>query len=39
MKYFDEAKELWVNYVPRNGQSDIVEGEVIRAIEKLRCEA
>ncbi|MEH6840872.1 hypothetical protein V7Z47_20050 [Priestia megaterium] len=39
MKYFDEAKELWLNYVPRNGQSDIVEGEVIRAIEKLRCEA
>ncbi|MFF2440086.1 hypothetical protein [Priestia megaterium] len=39
MKYFDEAKELWLNYVPRNGQSDIVEGEVIRAIEKLRFEA
>ncbi|MED4029202.1 hypothetical protein P4672_23420 [Priestia megaterium] len=39
MKYFDEAKELWLNYVPRNGQSDIVEGEVIRAIERLRCEA
>ncbi|MCZ8495090.1 hypothetical protein [Priestia megaterium] len=39
MKYFDEAKEIWVKHVPKSGQSDVVEGEVIRAIEKLRCEA
>ncbi|MFP7732066.1 hypothetical protein ACLHDF_01320 [Priestia aryabhattai] len=39
MKYFEEARELWLKYVPRNGQSDVVEGEAIRAIEKLRCEA
>ncbi|MDG0058521.1 hypothetical protein [Priestia sp. P5] len=39
MKYFDEAKEIWLKHVPKSGQSDVVEGEVIRAIEKLRCEA
>ncbi|MGF9947433.1 hypothetical protein ABEX44_30025 [Priestia megaterium] len=26
-------------YVPKSGQSGVVEGELIRAIEKLRCEA
>ncbi|WP_301110204.1 hypothetical protein [Sporosarcina sp.] len=39
MKYFEEAKHIWVNYVPKSGQSDTVEGELIRAIEKLRYEA
>lgn len=39
MKYFEEAKNIWKNYVPKNGQSEIVEGELIRAIEKLRYEA
>jgi len=39
MKYFEEAKQIWVNYVPKSGQSDTVEGELIRAIEKLRYEA
>ncbi|WP_280166771.1 hypothetical protein [Priestia aryabhattai] len=39
MKYFEQAKEIWTKYVPKNGQSDIVEGELIRAIEKLRWEA
>lgn len=39
MKYFEEAKNIWKNYVPKSGQSEIVEGELIRAIEKLRYEA
>lgn len=39
MKYFEEAKNIWRNYVPKSGQSDTVEGELIRAIEKLRYEA
>jgi hypothetical protein len=39
VKYFEEAKNIWRNYVPKSGQSDTVEGELIRAIEKLRYEA
>ncbi|KML31446.1 hypothetical protein [Priestia aryabhattai] len=39
MKYFEQAKKIWTKHVPQNGQSDIVEGELIRAIEKLRWEA
>jgi len=39
MKHFEQAKEIWNKYVPKSGQSDIVEGELIRAIEKLRWEA
>lgn len=39
MKYFEEAKNIWKNYVPKSGKSEIVEGELIRAIEKLRYEA
>ncbi len=39
MKYFEEAKNIWKSYVPKSGQSDMVEGELIRATEKLRYEA
>jgi hypothetical protein len=39
MKYFEEAKNIWKNQVPKNGQSDTIEGELIRAVEKLRYEA
>ena len=39
IKYFDEAKALWVTYVPKRGQADTVQGELMRAIEKLRDEA
>lgn len=39
MKYFEEANIIWKNHVPKRGQSDTVEGEMIRAIEKLRFEA
>ncbi|MBA2937288.1 hypothetical protein HZF08_03145 [Paenibacillus sp. CGMCC 1.16610] len=39
MKYFEEAKHLWKTYVPKQGQSETIQGELIRAIEKLRDEA
>src|SRR5215469_12552475 len=39
MQYFEEARDLWRTYVPRNGQAETVQGELIRAVEKLRDEA
>lgn len=39
MRYFDEAQTLWKTKVPPNGQADTVEGELLRAVEKLRWEA
>lgn len=39
MKYFKEAQSIWTHQVPKKGQSETVEGELIRAIEKLRTEA
>ena len=39
MKYSAEAEALWRNYVPKSGQADTVQGELIRAVEKLRDEA
>ena len=39
LKYSEEAKYIWQNYVPKSGQADTVQGELIRAIEKLRFEA
>ena len=39
MKYGKEAGELWRTYVPRRGQAETVQGELIRAVEKLRDEA
>lgn len=39
MKYFDEAKSIWHQYVPQSGQADTVQGELLRAVEKLRDEA
>ncbi len=38
-QYFEKAKFIWQNYVPKSGQSDFVQGELLRAIEKLRDEA
>ena len=37
--YFEKAKYLWNEYVPKSGQADTVQGEHIRSIEKLRDEA
>ncbi|NGY88870.1 hypothetical protein F6Y05_38470 [Bacillus megaterium] len=39
MKYFEDAKKIWQSYVPASGQSNTVEGELLRAVEKLRYEA
>jgi hypothetical protein len=39
VKYFEEAKALWKAYVPPQGQAATVQGELIRAVEKLRDEA
>ncbi|MFC4144735.1 hypothetical protein ACFO0M_00530 [Micromonospora mangrovi] len=39
MQYFQEARHLWQTYVPRSGQAKTVQGELIRAVEKLRDEA
>ncbi len=38
-KYFDECKFIWKNYVPKNGQATALQGELLRQLEKLRCEA
>ena len=39
MEYFEEARSLWLRYVPARGQADTVQGELLRAVEKLRDEA
>lgn len=38
-QYFDTAKYLWQTYVPKSGQAETVQGELIRCIEKLADEA
>ncbi|HVF37704.1 MAG TPA: hypothetical protein VNA29_07160 [Sphingomicrobium sp.] len=39
MNYLDEGRRLWERYVPRSGQADTVQGELLRSVEKLRDEA
>jgi hypothetical protein len=39
LRYFDEARTIWMTKVPPNGQADTIEGELLRAVEKLRREA
>jgi hypothetical protein len=39
VEYFEEARLLWLRYVPARGQADTVQGELVRAVEKLRGEA
>jgi hypothetical protein len=36
---FDTAKWVWKNLVPKSGQSDTVQGELLRCVEKLAWEA
>jgi hypothetical protein len=36
--YSEIGKFIWKNYVPKSGQSDTVQGELLRANEKLRDE-
>lgn len=38
-EYPEEAKEIWRTQVPPSGQSKTMQGELIRAIEKLRDQA
>jgi hypothetical protein len=35
----DVARWIWQKLVPKSGQADTVQGELLRAIEKLRWEA
>lgn len=39
MKYFEEAGQIWKSFVPKSGQSETIQGEMLRAVEKLRDEA
>lgn len=38
-EYFEECKYIWKNYVPKSGQADNLQGELLREAEALRCEA
>ncbi len=38
-EYLKKGKYIWQNYVPNNGQSDCVQGELFRAVVKLQDEA
>ena len=38
-EYLEIGKFIWKNYVPKSGQADTVQGELLRANEKLRDEA
>ena len=37
-EYRDIGRFIWKTYVPKSGQSDTVQGELLRANEKLRNE-
>lgn len=39
LNYLEEGKNIWEQFVPKSGQSDTVQGELLRAVEKLRDEA
>ena len=39
MKFLREARALWRTSVPPSGQAATVQGELLRAVEKLRDEA
>ena len=39
MQHSKEAKEIWDKFVPKSGQAQTVQGELLRAVEKLRGEA
>lgn len=39
MDYYQETIKLWEQYVPKTGQADTVQGELMRAVEKLAMEA
>jgi hypothetical protein len=39
VKYLEEARSLWQTPVPASGHAATVQGELLRAVEKLRDEA
>ena len=39
MRYDEEARSLWRTAVPPRGQAATVQGELLRAVERLRDEA
>jgi len=39
MSYLEEAQAIWREFVPPSGQAETVQGELLRAVEKLRDEA
>ena len=39
VRYLQEARSLWQTLVPLRGQAATVQGELLRAVEKLRDEA
>jgi len=39
VQYLEDAKKIWQTFVPKSGQSETVQGELLRAVEKLRDEA
>jgi len=39
MRHHEEFDTLWDKYVPARGQADTKQGELLRAVEKLRHEA
>ncbi|GAA0084876.1 hypothetical protein UT300007_13150 [Clostridium sp. CTA-7] len=38
-RHFEECKYIWINMVPKSGQADNLQGEMLRMTEKLRNEA
>lgn len=38
-QYFEDCKYIWKNLVPKSGQADNLQGELLRELEKLRYEA
>lgn len=38
-EYINQAKAIWKRYVPPSGQAEFIQGELLRAVEKLRDEA
>lgn len=39
MQHFEVCKNLWKTKVGKTGQADTLQGELLREVEKLRCEA
>ena len=39
MDYFEEEKKIWQQFVSKSGQAETVQGELLRAVEKIRDEA